>query len=202
MLSVSTILIYVSIFQCHSESIQNVLEKLVGNSWLCPLYLLNLFARLVIPTGQLVLGHLITWQAGFPIEKLQALTRKRKGKLFIRNLNVRTSTLSKDLFWAENGIIENPGSPQKPPFFPFRTQFTTPSKGCLFSNLVPVYLIIYVPIYALSFIIVIIMYVCWLNILSKKEISAALLDIILHLKRMHFTSGKLSRKEKNRQIKS
>ena len=115
MLSVSTILIYVSIFQCHSESIQNVLEKLVGNICLCPLYLLNLFARLVIQTGQLVLGHLITWQAGIPIEKLQALTRKRKGKSFIRNLNVRTSTLSKDLFWAENGIIENPGSPQKPP---------------------------------------------------------------------------------------
>ena len=44
--------------------------------------------------------------------------------------------------WAENGIIGSPGSPQKPPLFPFWTQFTKLSKGCLFSNPVPMHLCI------------------------------------------------------------
>ena len=55
-------------------------------------------------------------------------------------------------------------------------------------------------IYALSYIVVIIMYVFWPNILSKKEISAALLDIILRLKRMHFTQGELTQKEKTNKV--
>ena len=48
-----------------------------------------------------------------------------------------------------------------------------------------VYLITSAPIYELSDIIIF-MYVCWPNVLSKKEISTVLFDIILRLKRMHF----------------
>ena len=60
-----------------------------------------------------------------------------------------------------------------------------------------VYLIISVPIFALPYILII-MYVYWLNIPSKKEIYAALLDIILHLIRMHFDIRQTNSKGKTK----
>ena len=83
----------------------------------------------------------------------------------------------------------------KPLFFHFWTQSITLSKGCLFSNFVPVYqyvyLIISVPVYALSY------NVCVLAEYSiKEEDFRCAFPIILRLKRMHFTKSKTNEREK------
>ena len=108
---------------------------------------------------------------------------------------------SKDLFLGGKWDHWKAWATSKTPLLPLLdTVHHTLSKGCLVSNLVPVnwyvYLFFSVPVYALSYIIII-TYVCVMAEYSiKEEDFPCAFDIILYLKRMHLKKAKLMQKEK------
>ena len=105
-------------------------------------------------------------------------------------------------FGRKMGLLETLGHLKNPPSSPFGHSPPYPARAAYSAILSLsigryVYLIISVPIFALPYILII-MYVYWLNIPSKKTIYAALLDIILHLIRMHFDIRQTNSKGKTK----
>ena len=118
--------------------------------------------------------------------------RKRSGKPFMRNLNVRTLMLLKGekgknsskqrLALCGKWDYWKPWVTSKTPIPPLMAQFTELCKGCPYCNIVPVnqyvlYIELFLCLYMHCPIIIIIMYMCWPNILSKRKISAILLTL-------------------------